>query len=120
MTQITVMVRNYEGATDDDVMKVTRRGLDEVFRTTGLDYTASVVRMNQPWDPEHDQDAICARKGCGHPYERHFDGFENNSAVGCKYCDCPEFVEPLPKVRRRRDVHRVTAGNVVYIQKGKR
>lgn len=30
---------------------------------------------------------------CGHPYERHFDGYDENRAVGCKYCTCHHFVE---------------------------
>jgi hypothetical protein len=25
---------------------------------------------------------------CGHDYHRHFDGYDNNEAVGCKYCIC--------------------------------
>ena len=28
---------------------------------------------------------------CGHPYYRHFDGYENNRMVGCKYCQCYDF-----------------------------
>lgn len=43
------------------------------------------------WNREHDQQAPCKR--CGHPYERHFDGYEDNAPVGCKYCRCPHFVE---------------------------
>lgn len=25
---------------------------------------------------------------CGHAYIRHFDSYENNRDVGCKYCAC--------------------------------
>lgn len=34
---------------------------------------------------------------CGHPYHRHFDGFEEpeHQAVGCKYCSCYTFVEKV-------------------------
>jgi hypothetical protein len=28
---------------------------------------------------------------CGHDYHRHFDGYDNNEAVGCKYCGCNHF-----------------------------
>jgi hypothetical protein len=28
---------------------------------------------------------------CGHDYHRHFDGYDNNEAVGCKYCGCYDF-----------------------------
>ena len=34
------------------------------------------------------QDAECI---CSHPYHRHFDGYENMAAVGCKYCQCDRF-----------------------------
>ena len=45
-------------------------------------------RENRAWNPDYDQDAKCQ---CGHPYHRHFDGYEDNAAVGCKYCMCWEF-----------------------------
>jgi hypothetical protein len=44
------------------------------------------------YDPEHDQEEMCK---CGHPYRRHFDSYEDNAPVGCKYCLCTEF-EPDP------------------------
>lgn len=44
-------------------------------------------------DHEHENNA-CGDPECGHPYERHFDGFENNREVGCKYCQCHKFQEP--------------------------
>jgi hypothetical protein len=44
-------------------------------------------------DPKRNPDEKCAESGCGHPYERHFDGFENNREVGCKYCPCEKFKE---------------------------
>lgn len=36
-----------------------------------------------PYNPEYGDDRACV---CGHPYYRHFDGYENNANVGCKYC----------------------------------
>lgn len=45
------------------------------------------------FDKNHDQAAICARRACGHPYERHFD-WNDDYRPGCKYCACREFVEP--------------------------
>lgn len=33
---------------------------------------------------------------CTHPYDRHFDGYDNMRYAGCKYCswgDCKEFQE---------------------------
>lgn len=37
------------------------------------------------YDPEHGDDRPCQ---CGHAYERHFDSYDQNRHVGCKYCDC--------------------------------
>lgn len=42
------------------------------------------------YNPDYGDDRPCR---CGHPYHRHFDGFEDNAAVGCKYCPCDDFVE---------------------------
>ncbi len=61
--------------------------LDELYEAlAALGYA---LRQN---DPTHDQDAPCAN--CAHPYERHFDPFEGDREVGCKYCGCVAFVEP--------------------------
>ena len=43
-----------------------------------------------PYDPEIGDDKLCK---CGHPYHRHFDSYENMKPVGCKYCQCIEFIE---------------------------
>ena len=40
------------------------------------------------WNREFPQDAECA---CGHPYYRHFDGYDNMWPCGCKYCPCYEW-----------------------------
>jgi hypothetical protein len=36
------------------------------------------------WDHTYAQDTACT---CGHPYDRHFDSYEANAPVGCKYAD---------------------------------
>jgi hypothetical protein len=41
------------------------------------------------FNPHYNQDAKCQ---CGYVYSRHFDGYEEDSDVGCKYCDCYTFV----------------------------
>lgn len=41
------------------------------------------------WNPNYKQDARCI---CGHTYDRHFDSYDNMENVGCKYCDCLEFI----------------------------
>ena len=42
------------------------------------------------YNPHYGDERICK---CGHPYHRHFDGYEGNAPVGCKYCDCRTFDE---------------------------
>ncbi len=40
------------------------------------------------YDSTFGDDKFC---GCGHPYHRHFDSYDNNRPVGCKYCSCYTF-----------------------------
>ena len=42
------------------------------------------------YNPEYGDDRTCI---CGHPYYRHFDSYNDNEAIGCKYCDCDVFEE---------------------------
>ena len=42
-----------------------------------------------PWDKDRDQDELCV---CGHPYHRHFDSWDDNYPIGCKYCYRMTFV----------------------------
>ena len=55
----------------------------------------------EQYDEKFGDNKLCE---CGHPYYRHFDTYENMSAVGCKYCShwgdkhiannsCPYFKE---------------------------
>lgn len=37
---------------------------------------------------------------CGHPYYRHFDPYEDNDPVGCKYCACGTWQPPSPEPAR--------------------
>lgn len=43
------------------------------------------------YDSSFGNERLCA---CGHTYERHFDGYENNAPVGCKYCLCHVWKQP--------------------------
>jgi len=43
-------------------------------------------------NPHYPSDKECQ---CGHPYHRHFDSWENDAPVGCKYCDCYTFEEKI-------------------------
>jgi len=46
------------------------------------------VIIEKHYNPKYGDDRLCK---CGHPYHRHFDGYDGNAAVGCKYCQCYEF-----------------------------
>lgn len=46
--------------------------------------------VHRRYNPNYGNDRIC---NCGHVYYRHFDSYDNMDAVGCKYCQCGEFVE---------------------------
>lgn len=58
------------------------------------------TEVARKWNPHYGEDRVCR---CGHPYYRHFDGYESPpDPVGCKYCACRTFVEagpgdPLPE-----------------------
>ena len=50
----------------------------------------TIHTLVREYNPEYGDDRMCR---CGHPYYRHFDTYESMTAVGCKYCECEEFVE---------------------------
>lgn len=51
----------------------------------------TVISKVRHYNPEYGTGRICV---CGHEYSRHFDHFEPEfDAVGCKYCDCFDFIE---------------------------
>jgi hypothetical protein len=50
-------------------------------------YLEKTIRV---YNPDYGDLRIC---NCGHHYYRHFDGYEGNAPVGCKYCKCSTFVE---------------------------
>lgn len=54
-------------------------------------YLVEVVEIYK-YNPCYGDDRICK---CGHPYYRHFDSYDNNAPVGCKYCDCCTFEEKV-------------------------
>jgi len=49
-----------------------------------------ITRIEYKYNPKYGDDRICK---CGHPYYRHFDSYEDNYPIGCKYCDCCTFEE---------------------------
>jgi len=46
------------------------------------------VVIDREYNPKYGDSKICV---CGHTYGRHFDGYEDMSDVGCKYCQCHTF-----------------------------
>jgi len=49
------------------------------------------------YNPNYGDHRVCK---CGHPYYRHFDSYEDNAPVGCKYCSCYTFAEETELVER--------------------
>lgn len=49
---------------------------------------------------------------CGHKYYRHFDTYEHMEPIGCKYCQCSEFVE-AKKVFYNVDEKKELLGHIV-------
>lgn len=45
------------------------------------------------YDPQFGDERECA---CGHSYRRHFDTYANMRPVGCKYCGCATWQQPMP------------------------
>lgn len=52
-------------------------------------YLIEIVYVHK-YNPHYGNDRVCE---CGHSYERHFDSYDDNEPVGCKYCDCCTFEE---------------------------
>ena len=52
------------------------------------------VVVDRFYNPNYGDDRTCK---CGHSYNRHFDSYENNAPVGCKYCECYIFEEETEK-----------------------
>jgi len=50
------------------------------------------IVIDRKYNPKYGDDRECI---CGHPYYRHFDSYEDNYPIGCKYCSCDEFVEKV-------------------------
>jgi hypothetical protein len=50
--------------------------------------STATVEVEHKYNPKYGAYKECE---CGHDYHRHFDGYEDNEAVGCKYCRCNHF-----------------------------
>lgn len=65
--------------------EVLKSGKDSPYIETKVTLTGVFKEYN----PEYGDGKLCK---CGHPYYRHFDSYDNMRPVGCKYCQCNEFV----------------------------
>ena len=61
-----------------------------------------VTITTRKYNPKFGDNKVC---GCGHPYYRHFDSYENMEACGCKYCRCRTWHEGTnaDDIRREKD-----------------
>ncbi len=55
-----------------------------------IERTEVITVTHRDYNPNYGDDRTCI---CGHSYYRHFDTYEQMSAVGCKYCQCFTFEE---------------------------
>lgn len=73
-------------------------GATHYFNGTDIEKQPYIVEFEQVivetrmYNPEYGDDRICE---CGHSYDRHFDSYEQMSPVGCKYCECHDFIEKV-------------------------
>lgn len=80
-------------------LKLLLKAVDEYKtgdRDEELDFDGLSLRLNyeidRMWKPRKNQQASCK---CSHPYERHFDSYEDMLPVGCKYCECGNFEDAV-------------------------
>ena len=52
-------------------------------------YTVTICKRVFAHNDNYPENNKCL---CGHAYYRHFDPYENWSAVGCKHCGCDHFI----------------------------
>lgn len=70
-----------------------RLTLNEFLVTKISAYCQKIIEdCHKKYNPNFGDDKMC---GCGHPYYRHFDTYEDMAPVGCKYCECFLFWEEL-------------------------
>ncbi len=68
------------------------------FRYRRLFDVACMMGYDKPrYDPFYGDGILCANLECNHPYYRHFDTYDDMRNVGCKYCQCNDFIKPDTK-----------------------
>lgn len=61
------------------------------------EYTARIRKYN----PNYGDSRKCI---CGHAYGRHFDFYDGDEDVGCKYCSCMNFIELTPEREKQTGI----------------
>lgn len=82
----------WKGLFEDGVVE---EGEDDQARVVMDEIIAAVKEVGERppnYDPDFGDDKLCV---CEHEYHRHFDSYENMSPVGCKYCQCEKFKDPV-------------------------
>lgn len=75
----------YADSVEELQSTVIRGGKDTPYIETEV----IVKAIFREYNPDYGDNKLCK---CGHTYYRHFDSYENMAPVGCKYCQCEEFV----------------------------
>lgn len=89
------------GANHEFDDELQRQILEDFLHRSGQ--MSSFKRFAEEWAKAHPEkiynpdmeNEVCE---CGHPYYRHFDGYEDNYHSGCKYCSCHDFTPALKAV----------------------
>lgn len=75
----------YASSVQEVSSTVIKEGKDAPYIETEV----IVKAIFREYNPEYSDGKLCK---CGHSYYRHFDSYEGMAPVGCKYCECNEFV----------------------------
>ena len=77
-------------------MPIYAKSVEEISNLTtkidGAPYIETEVVLKavfKEYNPDYGDGKLCK---CGHPYYRHFDSYEGMAPVGCKYCECDDFI----------------------------
>ena len=75
----------YASSVQEVSSTVIKEGKDAPYIETEV----IVKAIFREYNPEYGDEKLCK---CRHSYYRHFDSYEGMAPVGCKYCQCDEFI----------------------------
>jgi hypothetical protein len=73
----------------DSIQEISSTVIKNGKDTPYIETEVVVKAIFREYNPEYGDDKLCK---CGHSYYRHFDAYEGMAPVGCKYCQCDEFI----------------------------